>query len=93
MAQEVLAFKSKYLLPILTSCDYQGSNDKVIEEVNSSISCWISFVASTVDVEADPVESNVFAAERDRESGNLPLPSQSRLLDHTSHPRRSDSVS
>src|SRR5262252_5912869 len=44
-------FKSKDLLPILTSCDYQGLNDQVIEEVNSSISCWISFVASTAMLE------------------------------------------
>jgi hypothetical protein len=39
--------KSKDLLPLLTLCDYQGSNDKVIEEVNSYVSCWISKVAST----------------------------------------------
>ena len=46
-------FKSKDLLPILPSCDYQGSNDKVIEEVDSSISCWISFVASTGHPDGD----------------------------------------
>ena len=26
--------KNKDILPILTSCDFQGSHDKVIEEVN-----------------------------------------------------------
>jgi hypothetical protein len=31
----------------LTSCDYQGSPDKVIEEINYIFSCWISYVAST----------------------------------------------
>ena len=39
--------KSKDLLPLLTLCDFQGSNDQVIEEVNSYVSCWISKVAST----------------------------------------------
>jgi hypothetical protein len=39
--------KSKDLLPLLTSCDYQGSPDKVIEEINYIFSCWISYVAST----------------------------------------------
>ena len=39
--------KSKDLLPHLTLCDFQGSNDQVIEEVNSYVSCWISKVAST----------------------------------------------
>jgi hypothetical protein len=39
--------KSKDLLPLLTLCDFQGSKDQVIEEVNSYVSCWISKVAST----------------------------------------------
>jgi hypothetical protein len=43
----VSGFKSQDLLPPLTSCVYQGSHDKVIEEVNSSVSCWIAKVAST----------------------------------------------
>jgi len=43
----VSGFKSKDILPILTSCEYQGSNDKVIVEGNSDVSCWISKVAST----------------------------------------------
>ncbi len=34
--------KNKDILPILTSCDFQGSHDKVIEEVNLHFSRWIS---------------------------------------------------
>ena len=39
--------KNKDFLPILTARDCQGSLDKIIEEVNSCFSCWISYVAST----------------------------------------------
>jgi hypothetical protein len=42
--------QSKDLLLLLTSNDYQGSPDQVIEEGNSSVSCWISKVASTTVV-------------------------------------------
>jgi len=31
----------------LISGYYQGSSDKVIEEINYDFSCWISYVAST----------------------------------------------
>jgi len=34
--------KKKAILPILNSCDLQGSNDKVIEEGNLPCSRWIS---------------------------------------------------
>ena len=39
--------KSKDVHLLLTSCDYQVSHDKVIEEGNSYFSRWISDVAST----------------------------------------------
>jgi hypothetical protein len=34
--------KNKNILLILTSCDFQGSHDQVIEEVNLHFSRWIS---------------------------------------------------
>jgi hypothetical protein len=39
--------KSKDLLPLLTLYDFQRSNDQVIEEVHSYVSCWLAKVAST----------------------------------------------
>src|SRR5258706_15606015 len=39
--------KSKDILPILTSGNYRGSHDQIIEDVNLHFSCWISQVAST----------------------------------------------
>jgi hypothetical protein len=44
---EVSGCKGMDILPFLSSCEYQGSNDKIIEEVNSYFSRWISDVAST----------------------------------------------
>jgi hypothetical protein len=44
---EVSGCKSKDVHLLLTSCDYQVSHDKVIEEGNSYFSRWISDVAST----------------------------------------------
>jgi hypothetical protein len=43
----VSEFKSKDLLPLLTSNGHQGFNDEVIEEGNLPFSRWISKVAST----------------------------------------------
>jgi len=43
----VFGCKSKDILLLLTSYEYQGSHDKIIEEVNSYFSHWISYVAST----------------------------------------------
>src|SRR5690242_3240238 len=43
----VSGYKSKDILPILTSCENRGSHDKIIEEVNYHFSRWISYVAST----------------------------------------------
>ena len=43
----VSGFKSKYLLPLLISCDHQRLNDEVIEEGNLPLSRWIAKVAST----------------------------------------------
>jgi hypothetical protein len=34
--------KNKDLLPLLTSCDFQGSHDQIIEEVNLHFSRWMS---------------------------------------------------
>jgi hypothetical protein len=45
--------KNKILLPLLTSGDFQGSHDQVIDELNLHYSRWISDVAST------PVEGKI----------------------------------
>jgi hypothetical protein len=45
----VSGYKSKDILPILTSYEYRWSHDKIIEEVNYHSSRWISYVASTGD--------------------------------------------
>jgi hypothetical protein len=44
----VSGYKSKDILPILTSCEHRESHDKIIEEVNRLFSRWISYVASTL---------------------------------------------
>jgi hypothetical protein len=43
----VSGYKSKDILPILTSCEYRWSHDKIIEEVNYHFSRRIPYVAST----------------------------------------------
>ena|SRR5215831_8099897 len=42
--------KNTILLTLLTSCDFQGSHDNVIDELNLYCSRWLSEVASTGDV-------------------------------------------